>query len=237
MHHDPYSLTAEFYDLVGEQQWAHSDQALASALAGVDVTHGPVLDLGAGTGRSTAVIARTLPDAAILAVEPSPGMRAALTSRVVRDTDLSGRVTVIAATAEEVPLPHRLSAAVLCGVVGYLDATRRRRLWDKLLRRLRPGAPVVVELMALTSPQRVPPMRIARRTLGEQTYESWLSGEPAGHDLMRWSATWRVFQGETVVREVDVEHEWYTFGIDDLAAETGMTGRMLTPELGILVRT
>jgi hypothetical protein len=53
---------------------------------------------------------------------------------------------------------------------------------------------------------------------------------------MRWSATWRVLNGEKVVREVDVTHEWYTFGIQDLAAETGMTAKQLTPELGVLVR-
>lgn len=233
---DYYSPTAEFYDLVGGQHWAHSDPALAAALTGVDTGHGPVLDLGAGTGRTTEVIARALPGARILAVEPSPGMRAALTSRVVRDEGLRHRVTVVADRAQEVELPDRLSAAVICGVLGYLDREERAALWGRLLERLPSGAPVVVELMALSAPQPVAPMRIARQRLGEQDYEAWLSGEPCGAGRMRWSATWRVLNGERVVREVDVTHEWYTFGIQDLAAETGLTAKQLTPELGVLVR-
>lgn len=233
---DYYSPTAEFYDLVGGQHWAHSDPALASALAGIDTGHGPVLDLGAGTGRTTEAIGRVLPDARIIAVEPSPGMRAVLTSRVVRDPDLRPRVTVVAARAQETELPERLSAAVICGVLGYLDREERAGLWHRLLGRLPAGAPIVVELMALGTPQSVAPMRIARQRLGDQDYEAWLSGEPCGPDRMRWSATWRVLNGEKLVREVDVTHEWYTFGIQDLAAETGLTAKQLTPELGVLVR-
>lgn len=233
---DYYSPTAEFYDLVGGQHWAHSDPALASALAGIDTGHGPVLDLGAGTGRTTEAIGRVLPDARIIAVEPSPGMRAVLTSRVVRDPDLRPRVTVVAARAQETELPERLSAAVICGVLGYLDREERAGLWHRLLGRLPAGAPIVVELMALGTPQSVAPLRIARQRLGDQDYEAWLSGEPCGPDRMRWSATWRVLNGEKLVREVDVTHEWYTFGIQDLAAETGLTAKQLTPELGVLVR-
>ncbi|WP_035795640.1 class I SAM-dependent methyltransferase [Kitasatospora mediocidica] len=233
---DYYSPTAEFYDLVGVQHWSQSDPLLAAALAGTDTGSGPVLDLGAGTGRATAVIGRVLPDARILAVEPSPGMRAALTSRVVRDEDLRRRVTVVAASAQEMELPDRLSGAVICGVLGYLDRSERAELWGRLLDRLPAGAPILVELMAVSAPQSVAPMRIARQTLGEQDYEAWLSGEPCGPDRMRWAATWRVLRGSRVVREVDVTHEWYTFGIEDLAAETGLTAKRITPELGVLVR-
>lgn len=233
---DYYTPTAEFYDLVGVQRWTRSDPLLASALAGVGTDHGPVLDLGAGTGRATEVIARALPDARVLAVEPNPAMRTALTSRVVRDEDLRRRVTVVAATAQEAELPDRLSAAVLCGVVGYLDRAERGDLWRRLMRRLPAGAPIVVELMMISAPQSVAPMRISGTRIGEQEYEAWLSGEPCGPDRMRWSATWRVLRGGAVVREVDVTHEWYTFGLEDLAAETGLTAKRITPELGVLVR-
>jgi O-methyltransferase involved in polyketide biosynthesis len=143
---------------------------------------------------------------------------------------------VVAASAQEVQLPDRLSAVVLCGVLGYLDREERADLWGRLLKRLPAGAPIVVELMTLTSPQRVAPMRIADQTLGEQSYEAWLSGEPCGPERMRWSATWRVLRDGEVVREVDVTHDWYTFGLADLAAETGLTARQVTPELGVLVR-
>ncbi|MDI3419573.1 class I SAM-dependent methyltransferase [Streptomyces luteolus] len=232
---DYYSPTAEFYDLLGGQHWAHSDPALASVLADVDTGHGPVLDLGAGTGRATELIARTLPEARILAVEPSPGMRAALTSRAVRDEDLRERVTVVAARAQDVELPERLSAAVICGVLGYLDRAERADLWRRITERLPTGAPIVVELMAVSEPQTVAPVRIARQRLGDQEYEAWMSGKPCGVEQMRWSATWRVLRGGETVREVDVTHDWYTFGLDDLAAETGLTAKQVTPELGVLI--
>ena len=231
---DYYTQSAEFYDIVAGQHWLHSDPALESVLAGIATSHGPVLDLGAGTGRSTEVVARTLPEAHIIAVEPSPGMRAVLTSRVVRNPDLRHRVTVVASTAQEVVLPDRLSAAVICGVAGYLDQRERQELWRRLRERLAVGAPVVVELMAVSVPQHVAPMRIARETVGEQIYEAWLSGEPSGPDRMRWKANWRVWLAGALVRELDVEHEWFTFGVDDLASETGMTGRQITPELAVL---
>jgi hypothetical protein len=51
---------------------------------------------------------------------------------------------------------------------------------------------------------------------------------------MRWSAAWRVLREGAVVREVEVTHDWYTFGIEDLAAETGLTAKQITPELGVL---
>ena len=47
-------------------------------LAGADPSAGPMLDLGAGTGLSTVALADAVPDATILAVEPSPALRAAV---------------------------------------------------------------------------------------------------------------------------------------------------------------
>lgn len=233
---DYYTPTAEFYDLVGVQRWTGSNPLLAAALKDIDTGHGPVLDLGAGTGRATEVIARALPHARVHAVEPNPAMRTALTSRVVRDDDLRRRVTVVAGTAQQAELPDRLSAAVLCGVVGYLDRAERADLWRRLVPRLPAGAPIVVELMMISAPQSVAPMRVSATRLGEQDYEAWLSGEPCGPDRMRWSATWRVLRDGETVREVDVTHEWYTFGLEDLAVETGLTAKRITPELGVLVR-
>ncbi|WP_146167520.1 hypothetical protein [Micromonospora sp. MH33] len=45
------------------------------------------MDIGAGTGLGTLVAARAVPDAEVIAVEPSPILRAALLARVVGDED------------------------------------------------------------------------------------------------------------------------------------------------------
>lgn len=231
---DYYGQSAEFYEIVTGQHWLRSEPALESVLVGIDTSHGPVLDLGAGTGKSTEVIARAKPDAHIIAVEPSPGMRAVLTSRVVRNPDLRSRVTVVASTAQEVVLPDRLSAVVICGMAGYLNQQERQKLWRRLRERLPVGAPIVIELATVSVPQHVAPMRFGRETVGKQVYDAWVSGEPLGPDRMRWKMNWRVWLAGALVREVDIEHDWFTFGVDDLAEETGMTARQITQELGVL---
>src|SRR5919201_4925139 len=92
---DPYAITAEFYDVLAGPRWATLAPALANALAGADPAAGPLLDLGAGTGLSTVALADAVPEATILAVEPSPSLRAVLLSRLAARPDLQRRVTVL----------------------------------------------------------------------------------------------------------------------------------------------
>jgi len=232
---DYYSPIAEFYELMVRQQGGGAE-ALARALSDVDASQGPVLDLGAGTGRSTEVIAKTLADARILAIEPAPAMRAVLTSRVIRDDDLRRRVTILAAAAQDVELPRRLSAAVVFGVAGHLSRQERGALWGKLVEHLVPGAPLVVELMPLSRPQRVPSMRVASEPVGEHVYELWLEGEPVGDDLMKWSSTWRVSHSDKIIRTVNNSSQWHTFGLDELEAEIRLPATKLSPSLAVFHR-
>jgi SAM-dependent methyltransferase len=230
---DFYSPVAEFYDLVPRAH-AEGATALHAALRDVDPAAGPVVDIGAGTGRTTRIIAEVLPDARILACEPSPTMRAVLTHDVVADDDLRRRVTITAEPAESVVLPNTISALVLFGVIGHLDAKDRLALWDRVLPRLAPGAPVLVELLPMTRPAPLPRMSLAREQIGDCVYEAWLEGEPAGDDLMRLTSTWKVSGGGAPERVVHNTSEWHTFGVDDLARETGLAGEQLTTQAGVL---
>ncbi|GAA1072827.1 class I SAM-dependent methyltransferase [Nocardiopsis composta] len=222
---------------------ATSAPALRAALTGLDTGHGPVLDIGAGTGLVTAAIAEILPSAAIRSAEPSPAMRAVLTSRVFSDPGLRGRVTVLPEPAQDMPLPDSISAAVVFGVAGHIPRAERTELWRRLADRLPPGGPIVVELMGVETPRSIPPVRMCRETLGEQVYEWWISGEPAGAGTMRWRTQWRVYRGGEPVRTVDDEYDWETFGVERLAEESGLTVKRLprsgpeaTPEIGVLVK-
>jgi SAM-dependent methyltransferase len=232
---DFYSPGAEFYDLSSRK---YTDRAalLTKVLAGVDTGYGPVLDLGAGTGLAIETVAAALPGARILAVEPATAMRAVLISRVAADDDLRTRVTVLADTAQDVPLPDKLSAAVLLGMLGHLDRAERAALWRRLADRLPAGAPVVVEVIPLSTPAVMAEMHFAHESLGDHTYDGWISGEPAGPDQMRWRTRWTVSQGGEVLRTVEHVHSWYTVGLDDLIKETGWTGRALNAQLGVLYR-
>lgn len=234
---DAYLHVAEFYDLLSRPHWEHvATQALTEALSTVDTSAGPVLDIGAGTGQATEVVAQALPDAEIIATEPSPAMRIALTNRVVHNADLRRRVTVLADPAQDVELPDKLSGVVAFGMIGYLDREARKTLWARLAERLPPGAPVVLELMALSTPQHMAPARISREELGEQVYEVWMRGEPGPGRLMRYASTFTVSRKGKVVRRIQLEQEWHTFGAAELTAETGWPHRKLTNEIIVLTR-
>ncbi|GAB3213718.1 methyltransferase, FkbM family [Marinactinospora thermotolerans DSM 45154] len=216
---------------------------MRAALAGLDTSHGPIVDIGAGTGLVTATIAETLPSARIISAEPSPNMRAILTSRVFSDPDLRRRVTVLPEPAQELPLPDSISAAVIFGVAGHIPRPERTALWRRLADRLPPGGPIVVELMGVDTPRTIPFTRMVRESVGEQVYEWWVSGEPAGAGVMRWRTEWRVHRGGELVRTVADEYDWETFGVQRLAEESGLTakrlvqaGREATPEIGVLVK-
>ncbi|MDT0269021.1 class I SAM-dependent methyltransferase [Streptomyces sp. DSM 44915] len=240
---DYYTASAEFYELVAARHVATSAGPLTTALAGLDTRHGPVVEIGAGTGRVTEVIARALPGVPLIAVEPSTPMRAMLTSRVVGDPDLRRRVTILAEPAQRVELPERISAVVVFGVVGHLTREERAALWRMLGERLPAGGPIVVELMGAGATRPIPPFRMLRETIGEQTYEWWTEAEPVAGDLMRWRTTWKVFRAGRLVRTTSDVYSWENLTLEALAAEAGLTSRLVSaagvpgsPEIGVLHR-
>ncbi|MER7054154.1 Gfo/Idh/MocA family oxidoreductase [Streptomyces sp. NPDC000351] len=243
----PYSPSAEFFDLVAAEHTATgSAPAIAALLADADLSTGPVVDIGAGTGLVTEAVARARPDAEILACEPAVGMRAVLTSRVFSDPDLRSRVTVTADAAPDLDLPDRVGVVLLCGVLGHLDADERARLWRLVRRRLAPGGLVVVELMQFEEPSTLPETRLATATAGRHRYEWSFAGAPDETEdgVMRLHSTWRVYrddatEAERVVRD---SYRWAPFGLKDVVAESGMTARALptrpgAPPLAVLTRT
>ncbi|WP_190816393.1 Gfo/Idh/MocA family oxidoreductase [Saccharopolyspora pogona] len=227
---ESYSPTAEFFDLAAANHVReHSAPAVLAALSGMDADVGPIVEVGAGTGLLTIAMARAHPRAEILASEPAANMRAVLTSRVFADQDMRSRVTVTAERAQELTLPDRISAAVVCGVVGHLPAADRIRLWHDLAARLAPGGVVVVELMSMARPTSVPETRLATETIGDQRYEWWFRAEPETDDVVRMHTTWRVHDGPNLVREVGDSYDWRAFGLDVVAAEARSAGLTMKP--------
>lgn len=230
---DFYSPVAEFYDLVPRAH-AEGEAALRKILAEVDPSTGTVVDIGAGTGRTCRTVAEVLPTAKILACEPAPAMRAVLTHDVVADEDLRRRVTIVAEPAESVVLPDSISALIVFGVLGHIGSEERRALWDRVLPRLAPGAPVLVELLPVTRPTTLPKMELAREQIGDLVYEGTIEAEPIGGDLIRMTSTWQISGDAAPTRVIRNVSEWHTFGIEDLAAETGLAGEQLTTQAGVL---
>jgi len=234
---DPYAQSAEFYEVMAIPHWNMKRDILVSALTATGPITEPVVDFGAGTGLSTIAIADTLPDVAIHAVEPSDAMRAALTTRVLASPSLIDRVTVHPVTIEDFELPDSIGAAVLFGVIGYLDQAARQQFWDTLRQKITPKAPVVVEVMALDQPMLVPEMTIAQQRIGLRENEVRIAGQPDGDDAELWTMRYVVREGERVVREFTTEHTWRTVGLAELARDAeahDMTFEQLHPLIGVM---
>lgn len=213
-----YAITAQYYDPLAVTGHAEVDAQIAAALAGLDTKAGPVLDIGAGTGLTTAVIATTLPEAEIWAIEPDPAMRPALMTRIWNDPDLRRRVTILPFAALEAPLPPAISGAVLSASLVHFASEDRQRLWRLLADRLAPGGRIVVEIQCPeavdVAPSPMGPVRVGRvdywgtaaATAREDGSQEWTIGYRAAMDglvladeTVRYSC-WAI-SGATVVSE------------------------------------
>ncbi|MBT0774016.1 Gfo/Idh/MocA family oxidoreductase [Kineosporia sp. J2-2] len=216
-----YTTEAEFYDLVAGRRSAQAE-AVVRALDGAAAEDGPILEIGAGTGILTAAVARARPGARIVAAEPDPVMRAVLTSRVVRDEDLRERVTVTDGAAPGLRLPDRIGAVLVCGVAGHLNAAQRRELWHRLARNLAPGAPLVVELLALDDAADFGPVRLGQARLGEDDVQWWFSARPGPDGSADLTSTWETSRDGAVHRSTTARHTWNPVTLSDVAAESGL---------------
>ncbi|GAA4996118.1 class I SAM-dependent methyltransferase [Actinopolymorpha pittospori] len=221
---DLYAAQGELYDVLTAESWRSLREPLTSALRGTPTGQGPILDVGAGTGFGVEVIADVLPDARILAIEPSLSLRPGLFTRIMLRPGLRERVTVLPTDVAGAPLPDRLGGVVALNMVGHLPPAQRHALWQVLGTRLAPGAPVVIGLQPPEQPASVPDMRFARVKVGVRTYEGWGSAEPSGSDTVRWHMRFRVLHGEQLLEERAASYQWWTISEADLTRELAEVG-------------
>lgn len=228
---DPYgSATAEFYDLLATGHWDEFGLDLLDLLEGVDSGAGPIVDIGAGTGIGVPYLLAAVPDAEIVAIEPSKAMRTAFHARLALDKSLQDRVTVDPRPID-VALPDHASAVVMSAVMGHLSEAERTTLWRFVAERMPPGAPVVIELLPPYRPVEIPAMRYAALPVGRFVYEGWQEGSPASERDMRWTMTYRVLDGDTIVSTQEVTSTYRCWSFDDLRAEVEPFGLSVS-ELG-----
>ncbi|MEH1098366.1 SAM-dependent methyltransferase [Micromonospora sp. CPCC 205561] len=228
---DEYAISAEYLHLLSEPAWRALRTPVTEALRGAagDAT---LLDVGAGSGLGTEVLAATVSDADVVAVEPSPVLRAVLLSRMTARPDLRQRVTVVADDALGADLPARLGAVLAMNMIGHLDPEGRRTFLRRVADRLVPGAPLVLNLQPPAEPTPIP-FSVFAVPVGRYTYEGGGSAEPSGPDTVTWRMRYRVLDADgTVLREDHARHHWHVISAELLLAELADAG--LSGEIGSL---
>ncbi|WP_221350518.1 class I SAM-dependent methyltransferase [Streptomyces beigongshangae] len=221
---DPYERSAEYLDLMIDEAWGPLAPALADVLSTIRADAGVVVDLGAGSGRGVRVICDALPQARVLAVEPSAAMRAVLLARVHEDGDLRKRVTVIPGDCASAEWPDGVRAVVALNVIGHLPPGERRALWGRAARQLAPGGMLVFNVAPPFAPVRVERVRMAQAVVGELRYEGWASARPTGADEITWRMDYSVLRGGEPLAGTSVEYRWWVASEDALAAEAAEAG-------------
>lgn len=72
-------------------------------------------------------------------------------------------------------------------------------------------------------------MQVASTDVGDHRYEVWLQGTPRDARTMHWTLTYRLLAGERELRRVTAEHDWLTFGLEQLATEASDAGFRFEP--------
>ncbi|NGM15859.1 class I SAM-dependent methyltransferase [Verrucosispora sp. WMMA2044] len=229
---DEYAISGEYLHVLSEPAWHALRTPVTEALRGA-VGDGTLLDVGAGTGLGTEVLATAVPDADVFAVEPSPVLRAVLLSRMAARPDLRRRVTVVAADALGADLPARLGAVLAMNMIGHLDPDGRRTFLRRVAERLAPGAPLVLNLQPPAEPTPVPFAVFGTVSVGRHTYEGGGSAEPSGPDTVTWKMQYRMLDADdTVLREDHADYGWHVISAEALLADLAEAG--LSGEFGSL---
>lgn len=228
-HHDDYAHSAEFIDVMIAAWWEAFGGHVAEAVASMKGAEGPVVDVGAGGGPGTRVLLDTLPEAHVIAVEPSPGLRAVLLSRAADPAWSGGRVTVHGDDLLSARLPDRLGGLLAMNVLGHFTPHQRTRIWAMLADRLAPGSAALVNLLPPREPVTIERTLMSELTVGRRDYRGWSAAVPTGPESVRWSMTYEVHEAGERVGSTDVHYDWWVLTGEDLRTEAARHGLDAVP--------
>ena len=233
-----YSVTAQYYDPLMAAAHAEVDAQIVAGLQTLDTRGGPVVDIGAGTGLSTTLIATTLPDAEVLAVEPDASMRSALMARVWGNEDLRARVSILPSNVFSAPLPDTISGALLSASLVHFSPEERLKLWTLLADKLCPRGRVILEIQCPEAID-IPSFDMAEVKVGRITYTAKATAYRTAPDRQRWTMIYRaVVDNHELVCDT-TSYECWTASPQTILAEgsqAGFNGRVVD-DLVILEQT
>jgi ubiquinone/menaquinone biosynthesis C-methylase UbiE len=214
-----YDVTAEFYDVMHADRYLRVTRALLDRWLGTP--RAAVIDVGAGTGLGTALLAQRC-NTPVHAVEPSRSMRAVLLSRLAGQEELLSRVQVHPCRVQDLNL-HDVADFVLClNTMGTLGAPDRADSLTSLARAMVRGGRLVI--------QRPPTEAVEFHTtlpswsLGPETYGGDVDSTALGDDVIEWRFTYRVTNGDAVVRQEHESFRGYVVSPEDFEEELRRAG-------------
>ncbi|WP_336204685.1 class I SAM-dependent methyltransferase [Nonomuraea sp. LPB2021202275-12-8] len=204
MKNDQYTVAVPFYDLWHED--GHVPRVRESLPAVLHGLRGGVMEIGAGTGLITEVIARAT-TGEVYAVEPSPVMRSVLVSRLAERPDLLRRVTVLPYGALDVDVDEPVEAVVMIAVLQSFDAPGRAALWQVLARQLRPGGTLVLDWRDRKAPVPGEPELMGSYGVGRHLYQIQGQVLAVEGELVRSRFLYQIRQRGVLISEDEVVSE------------------------------
>lgn len=226
---DSYTAAAGAYDLFASRYRPAQLEALEALLPRLWPEAGPILDIGSGSGANTAVVLERVPEAHVLALEPSRAMRSLFLSRIAAHPEWHSRVTVRPEDFFSASLPERIGGAILMGVIGHFDPGERAAVLAELAARLPIGGAALLDLQQPERPRRVEPHEFTAARVGDLRYRGIAEAWPVDTELMRWRMSYLCLEGERILTEETVEHEYRHPAPAIVAVEARRVGLRLIP--------
>lgn len=214
-----YEVTAEFYDLLHAAKYLHRTRALLDRWLGNPNVG--VLDVGAGTGLGTDLLARRC-SVMVHAVEPARSMRAVLLSRLAAEADLLPRVRVHAKPVQQLGLRDVADFALCLNTMATLDVGERSTVLNALAVALVPGGRLVVECPPARADETTAPLASCR--IGGEVFSGEVACLRISDEVVQWRFTYRVLDGERVVRQERESFDGFLVSPDDFGRELDVAG-------------
>lgn len=224
---DHYAATASAYDLYNAAYRRDQVAALNALRPRLSPSAGPILDVGAGSGLNSAWVLAHIPDSEVIAIEPSPSMRALTLQRVAANPEWFHRVTVRPEDFFSAPLPATLGGGILLGILGHFDAGERSAVFAELAARMKTGTAVLIDLQEPETPMRVEPFEFTAARIGQLHYKGIAEAWPAGDETMRWHMTYLTLEGERILTEETADHVYHHPPASTVAKEAAQVGLAL----------
>ncbi len=192
---------AQFYDLMNRSSSQSRMHRLLDAVAPTPTVG--VLELAAGTGAMTQVLAHRCPELDIWAVEPSPAMRTALFTTVASDDQMRARVCVLPIPAQQVELDGVADLGLCLSALHVFSPRARRDAWRRVARALVPGGILLVDRPSERSPTFEECELLSTSIAGGSVVLTYAT-EPEGTHRQRWMFRYRQLDHEGTVLQQSI---------------------------------